>query len=82
MRTKKAFTLIEVLIAITLAAILFTLIFRTYVSITQISTRMGNEKKLNAEITYLTETVQNIADNYQIDYTKYGTSLKASNGFT
>ena len=75
---KKAFTLIEVLIAIVLAGILFTLIFRAYVSITQISTRLENEKKLNAEITFMTETVQNIADTYQIDYNEYGNSLVAS----
>lgn len=79
---KKAFTLIEVLIAIILAAVLFTLVFRAYVSITQVSARLENEKKLNAEITYLTETVQNIADIYQIDYASYGSTLKNSNGWT
>jgi len=76
---KKAFTLIEVLIAIIIAAVLFTLVFRAYVNITQISARLENEKKLNAEITFLTETVQNIADIYQIDYNAYGSTLNASN---
>ena len=79
---KKAFTLIEVIIAIILTAVLFTLVFRAYVSITQVSARLENEKKLNAEITYLTETVQNIADIYQIDYAAYGTTLKNANGWT
>ena len=82
MKKTQAFTLIEVLIAITLAAILFTLVFRSYVSITQISTRIENEKKLNAEIAYVTETVQNIADTYQIDYAKYGSTLTSTNGWT
>lgn len=75
---KNAFTLVEVLISLVLAAILFTLIFRSYVTITQVSTRLENEKKLNAEIAFITETVQNIADTYQIDYTKYGTTLVAA----
>ncbi len=79
---KKAFTLVEILIAIVLAAILFTLIFRAYVRITEIATRMQHEKQLNAEITYLTETVQNIADTYQIDYSQYGTTLRSTNGRT
>lgn len=79
MMKKKAFTLIEVLIAIIIAAVLFTLVFRAYVNITQISARLENEKKLNAEITFLTETVQNIADIYQIDYNAYGSTLNASN---
>lgn len=79
---KKAFTLIEVLIAIVLAGILFTLIFRAYVSITQIATRLENEKKLNAEIAFMTETVQNIADTYQIDYSQYGNSLVSSDWWT
>lgn len=74
MRTK-AFTLIEVLIALMIAGILFALIFKSYVSITQISTRLQNEKMLNAELTYMTETVQNIADTYQIDYARYGSTL-------
>ena len=75
---KKAFTLIEILIALVIASILFTLIFRAYVSITQISTRLGNEKKLNAEIVYVTETIQNIADTYQINFARYSGSLPAS----
>lgn len=79
---KKAFTLIEILIALVIVAILFTLIFRAYVSITQISTRLQNEKRLNAEITYVTETVQNIADTYQIDFVKYGSSLFSGQGWT
>ncbi len=75
---KSAFTLVEVLISLVLAAILFTIVFRSYVSITQVSTRLENEKKLNMEITFITETVQNIADTYQIDYTKYGSTLIAA----
>lgn len=79
MKQKKAFTLIEILIALVLTGILFTLIFKTYTHITQISARLENEKKLNAEIAFVTETVQNIADIYQIDYAKYGTTLRATN---
>ncbi len=75
---KSAFTLVEVLISLVLAGILFTIVFRSYVSITQVSTRLENEKKLNMEITFITETVQNIADTYQIDYTKYGSTLIAA----
>lgn len=82
MKPKKAFTLIEILIALVLAGILFALIFRTYVHITQISARMENEKKLNAEIAFVTETVQNIADIYQIDYAHYGATLKDTHGRT
>lgn len=76
---KKAFTLIEVLIAITIAGVLFSLIFQAYVSITQISTRLQQEKKLNAELTFVTETVQNVADSYQIDYALYGSTLASTN---
>lgn len=82
MNQRKAFTLIEILIAVSLTAILFTLVFRSYVRITEIATRLEHEKKLSAEISYLTETVQNIADSYQIDYTPYGSWLIQTNGWT
>ena len=68
---KKAFTLIEILIALVLIAILFTVIFKSYVTITEITTRLQNEKKINTEIAFVTQTVQNIADAYQIDFARY-----------
>lgn len=82
---KKAFTLIEILIALVLIAILFTVIFRSYVTITEITTRLQNEKKINTEIAYVTQTVQNIADGYQIDFARYqqaGINLMANQGRT
>lgn len=75
---KKAFTLIEILIGLVIAGVLFMLIFKAYVMITQITTRLANEKKLNAEIAYMTETVQNIADKYQIDFRRYSSSELSS----
>lgn len=68
---KKAFTLVEILIALVLTALLFTVIFRSYVSITEITTRLANEKKINTEIAFVTQSVQNIADLYQIDFAQY-----------
>lgn len=82
MKKHKAFTLIEILIAVSLTAILFILVFRSYVRITEIATRLEHEKKLSAELSYLTETVQNIADSYQIDYATYGSGLIQTNGWT
>ena len=46
MQKKKAFTLIELIIVMVVAAILFGVLFQVYASITQISLRVRFQKEL------------------------------------
>jgi prepilin-type N-terminal cleavage/methylation domain-containing protein len=68
---KKAFTLIEILITTCILAVLFVLIFKTYNDITKITTKIDSEKNLYNEVLFLTQTIQNLSDHYNLDYNTY-----------
>ena len=68
---KRAFTLIEILIVTIIIGILVWILFRTYITISQISFRVEQQKTLNKEILFVSETLQNFANRNKIDYDKY-----------
>ena len=79
---KKAFTLIELLIVICILGILIFVLFSAYNKISLISFRIEQQRKVNEELLFLSETLQNFANRNSIDFEKYSDSLPSSSGFT
>ena len=68
---KKAFTLIELLIVICILGILTVVLFSAYNKISEISFRVEQERKVNEEILFLSEVLQNFANRNSIDFDQY-----------
>lgn len=68
---KKAFTLIELLIVIVILGILTLVLFSAYNKISEISFRVEQERKVNEELLFLSEVLQNFANRNSIDFEKY-----------
>lgn len=82
---KKAFTLIELLIVMVILGILTLVLFSAYNKISEISFRVEQERKVNEELLFLSEVLQNFANRNSIDFDKYiaeDISLTNSNWFT
>ena len=79
---KKAFTLIELLIVIVILGILTLVLFSAYNKISEISFRVEQERKVNEELLFLSEVLQNFANRNSIDFNKYGSGLANSKWFT
>lgn len=79
---KKAFTLIELLIVICILGILTVVLFSAYNKISDISFRVEQERKVNEELLFLSEILQNFANRNSIDFEKYNNDLSSSSGFT
>lgn len=82
---KKAFTLIELLIVIVILGILTLVLFSAYNKISEISFRVEQERKVNEELLFLSEVLQNFANRNSINFDKYldeGISLTNSSWFT
>lgn len=79
---KKAFTLIELLIVIVILGILTLVLFSAYNKISEISFRVEQERKVNEELLFLSEVLQNFANRNSIDFGKYGNDLSNSKWFT
>ncbi len=47
------------------------LIFKVFDTLSDISVRVEGERQMQNELLYVTETLQTLADNYNIDYDKY-----------
>ncbi len=72
MKTKKFwFTLIELLISISIIWILVVILFRAYNTISQVTFRIQQEKNIQQEMIRIAQTLQNIADKNTIDFEKY-----------
>lgn len=82
MNTKRTFTLVELLIVVIIIWILVVLIFRIYMQIANISIRVENEKVLNNELLSMSQTIQNIPDEYYIDFSKYDSTLSSKYWYT
>lgn len=76
----KAFTLVELIISIVIVGLLAWVIFSTYRTILDITVRVENEKIVANEMLFAHQVIQNLVDNYTIDYNRYGVSLVASGG--
>ena len=80
---KKAFTLIELLIVIIILSILTLVLFSAYNKISEISFRVEQERKVNEELLFLSEVLQNFANRNSIDFDMYNSdSLSDSKGFS
>ena len=89
MNTKKAFTLIELIIVIVIVGILSTLLFRTLADMISANGRIQQEKIMTQELITLQSTINNIAEQYpMIDIQAYKwsnttqTGEIGTNGFT
>lgn len=71
-----AFTLIEVLISLIIISLLVWIIFGIYTSILKISVRIDQEKNLNNELLFASQTLQNAVDNYDLDLWYYFSGWK------
>jgi prepilin-type N-terminal cleavage/methylation domain-containing protein len=67
----RGFTLVEVLIVVVLLGTLMGLLFRTYITISQIAAKVENEKAIQNETLFLMQTLENLTENYSIDYSRY-----------
>lgn len=72
---KKLFTLIELLIAVVIVAILGILVFRIYIQISYLSIKVENEKNLSNELLFLTQNIQNITQWYKLNFDAYSWTL-------
>ncbi len=68
---RKGFTLLELLIVITVFAILATVLFRTYNTIVQLSVRSQFQKDIQTDVLFVNQTMHSLADNYTVDYERY-----------
>lgn len=77
MKPKKFwFTLIELLISISIIGILIVILFRAYNSIAEVTFRVQQEKSIQQEMIRIAQTLQNIADNNSIDFEAYNENIE------
>ncbi len=76
---KKAFTLIEIILVVAIIGMLSWILFKTYITMSQISFRVEQQKIVNQELLYVTETLQNLANRNEIDYTRYNNDTADNN---
>lgn len=76
----KAFTLVELIISIVIVGLLAWVIFSTYRTILDITVRVENEKIVANEMLFAHQVIQNLVDNYTIDYNNPGYSSLAASG--
>ena len=79
---KKAFTLIELMIVIVILGMLTFVLFSAYNKISEISFRIERQRKVNEEVLFMSEVLQNYANRNSIDFEKYWRNLKDSVWFT
>jgi prepilin-type N-terminal cleavage/methylation domain-containing protein len=76
---RKAFTLIELLIVITIVGILSTLLFRTLGDMISANGRIQQEKIMTQELITIQTTINNLSEHYpMIDIKKYITNENIS----
>lgn len=68
---KKAFTLVETLVVLTVIGLLSVILIRSYIQMSSISYRVEQEKNVTQEVLFASEVLQNIADRNSIDYEAY-----------
>ena len=71
MKTRKWFTLLELIIVMAILGILFVLLLRTYNRIATMAFRVQQEKEVTQEILQISQLIQNFSDRNTIDYSKY-----------
>lgn len=79
---KKAFTLVEIIMVVLIVGVLAWILFKTYITMSEISFRVEQQKVVNQELLLLSETLQNLANRNEIDYQKYHRDLVDSDGIS
>jgi len=77
---KKAFTLVEVLVALIIFAILFVLLMQVYIKGSNVYIHQNFQKIIEKELLFVNQNIQNLADEYLVDYSKYN-NLEEVHGF-
>lgn len=71
MNIKKAFTLVEIMIVLVIFWLLMTVLFQSYIVISQISFRTEQEKIVWQELLFFSQNLQNLVDRNPLDLTQY-----------
>ena len=79
MKKRNAFTLIEILVVLVIVAMLMWVLFEIYITISRITFRVELQKNINDELLFVTDTLQNLSNKYQIDYSEYDTASMFTN---
>ena len=70
------------IMVVLIIGVLAWILFKTYITMSQISFRVEQQKVVNQELLFVSETLQNLANRNQIDYDKYNNSLVDSLGIS
>lgn len=73
MKVKKWFTLLELIIVMSILGILFIMLLKTYNRVWTVVFRVQQEKEVSQEILQISQIIQNFADRNTIDFQKYST---------
>ncbi len=68
---KKAFTLVEILVSLVIFAILFVLLMQVYIKGSDVYIHQNFQKIIEKEILSVNQNIQNLADEYLVDYSEY-----------
>lgn len=77
---RKGFTLVELLIVITIFSILVMVLFRTYNTIMRLSVRSEFQKNIQTDVLFVNQVMHNLADTYTIDFDAYENNEINENG--
>ena len=69
----RGFTLLELLIVMSILSLLSVILFRTYTSISQIAVRTKEQQRVLQQVLYVSQVLQNTADQSVLDTGAYGT---------
>lgn len=72
---KSWFTLVEIIVVLVIIWLLSVVLMKTYTFISQIAFRIQQEKYINKEILFISQSIQNFSDRNKIDYLRYNWSL-------
>ena len=83
MKLRQAFTLVEIFIVVIVSAILFVLLAKAYINTSKLYIYQKNVKNIETDLLFFNQTLQNLADESEIDFDAYsGQDLKSTYGFT
>lgn len=71
MKKRNAFTLIEILVVLVIVAMLMWVLFEIYITISRITFRVEQQKYVNEELLFVSDTLQNLSNRNSIDYEAY-----------
>ena len=81
MNIKKAFTLVEIMIVLVIFGLLMTVLFQSYIVISQISFRTEQEKLVGQELLFFSQNLQNLVDRNPLDLDQYDSNEMITNNW-